>query len=53
MTAQEGFKNSLLECNHEVGADKFVGLGRVDGRFQLQHGTELGMGKLEYKLIEI
>ena len=53
VTAQEGFKNSLLECNHKAGEDKFVGLGRVDGRFQLQHGAQLGMGNLEYKLIEI
>lgn len=53
VTAQEGFHNSLLECNHEKGEDKFQGMGRVDGRFQIIHGEELGMGSRSYKLVEI
>lgn len=53
VTAQEGFRNSLLECNYEKGEDKFQGLGRVDGRFQIIHGEELGMGNRSYNLIEI
>ena len=53
VTAQEGFHNSLLECNHGKGEDKFTALGRVDGRFQINHGEELGMGSRQYELIEI
>jgi len=53
VTAQEGFNHSLLECNHAKGEDKFQGMGRVDGRFQISHAEELGMGSRQYELVEI
>lgn len=51
---QLGFSNTLLSCNHEVGADKFNGLrSHIDGTVQMRHGEEIGMGSREYNLIEI
>ncbi|WP_292379020.1 DUF362 domain-containing protein [Methanosarcina sp. UBA289] len=51
---QKGLVNSSLECNHEAGADKFKGTWpMIDGTHQLKYGEEIGMGRREYKLVEI
>ena len=53
VNAQVGREDSHLKCNHKSGEDKFVGLGRVDGRFQLSHGEILGLGSRKYTLVEV
>ena len=49
---QLGFSESLLSCNCEAGANKFLGLrSHVDGTVQLRYGEEIGMGSRDYELI--
>ncbi|MBN1390390.1 MAG: DUF362 domain-containing protein [Candidatus Thermoplasmatota archaeon] len=51
---QPGFRDSKLKGGWEAGEDKFRGMRpKVDGRIQLRHGEELGLGNLEYELVEI
>lgn len=51
---QFGFKNSLLRRNYKEGEDKFKGVWtKIDGNIQLTYGQKIGMGNLNYNLIEI
>lgn len=51
---QTGFKDSMLNHNHEKGSDKFKGVWEnVDGRIQLVYGEEIGLGVMDYELIPI
>ncbi len=51
---QKGFINSMLHHHHLEGEDKFKGVwNRVDGHVQLQYGQEIGLGNIEYELIDI
>ncbi len=51
---QMGLANSLLQKNHEPGADKFLGVWESTlGNIQLDYGAEIGLGNKEYRLIEI
>lgn len=51
---QFGFKNSLLRRNFEEGEDKFKGVwSKIDGTIQLRYGQEIGLGDMDYELIEI
>ena len=51
---QRGFENSMLQHHHLEGEDKFKGVwGMVDGHVQLRYGQEIGLGKIEYELIDI
>ena len=51
---QKGLVSSSLKCNHEIGTDKFRGTWpMIDGTHQLKYGEEIGVGRREYKLIEI
>ncbi len=51
---QMGLRDSILEENFEIGADKFRSVwGDVDARHQLEYAEEVGVGSSEYKLIKI
>ena len=51
---QRGFENSMLHNHHREGEDKFKGVwDMVDGHLQLRYGQEIGLGNLEYELIDI
>jgi uncharacterized Fe-S center protein len=51
---QCGFKDSLLNHNHEKGKDKFRGLyEKIDGDIQMKYGQEIGLGTMNYELIKI
>jgi uncharacterized Fe-S center protein len=51
---QTGFKNSMLHNHHREGEDKFKGVwDGVDGRLQLRYGQKIGLGNLDYELIDI
>ncbi|MBN1540123.1 MAG: DUF362 domain-containing protein [Candidatus Thermoplasmatota archaeon] len=51
---QPGFRDSKLRGGWEAGGDKFLGMRpKVDGRIQLRHGEELGLGTRDYELLEI
>ena len=51
---QMGLENTLLQKNHEPGADKFLGVWESTlGNIQLDYGEEIGLGNKEYRLIEI
>ncbi|MCW2277234.1 DUF362 domain-containing protein [Heliophilum fasciatum] len=51
---QAGLRHSLLQCNHDHGEDKFRGVwDYVDGTLQFRYGAQIGMGSLDYELIEI
>ena len=51
---QEGFKHSHLKKNYKPGEDKFVGSrDHTQGTIQLTYGQELGLGQIDYELIEI
>ncbi|TYB31437.1 MAG: DUF362 domain-containing protein [Candidatus Mcinerneyibacterium aminivorans] len=51
---QKGFQNSKLKDNHQPGADKFKGLNpKIENILQLKHAADIGLGKLEYDLIEM
>ncbi|MEM2583536.1 MAG: DUF362 domain-containing protein [Candidatus Thermoplasmatota archaeon] len=41
-----------LVCNH-AGKDIFYEIHKIDGKIQLIEGEKVGVGKMEYKLIEI
>ena len=51
---QIGFKNSMLKCNHESGADKFKGVwSNLNGYRQISYGEEIGLGSSDYELIRL
>jgi uncharacterized Fe-S center protein len=51
---QTGLVNSALQINHEIGKDKFMGVWESTiGGIQLDYGEKIGLGKKEYRLIEI
>lgn len=51
---QIGLKNSLLEHHHQTGHDKFRGVWEeVDSRVQLNYAQKIGMGSMNYNLIEL
>jgi hypothetical protein len=51
---QTGLANSALQTNHEGGRDKFQGVWEsTRGNIQMDYGEKIGLGKREYKLIEI
>jgi len=51
---QMGLTNTLLQKNHEPGADKFLGVWESTlGNIQLDYGAEIGLGNKEYRLVEI
>ncbi|HTX61640.1 MAG TPA: DUF362 domain-containing protein [Methanobacterium sp.] len=51
---QKGFKDSMLQHNHERDADKFKGVwGKVDGTIQLEYAQKIGLGSMNYDLIRI
>ena len=51
---QTGLANSALQTNHEQGMDKFLGVWEsTQGNIQMDYGEKIGLGKKEYRLIEI
>ncbi len=49
-----GFENSMLHRHHLEGEDKFTGVwSMVDGHQQLEYGQQIGLGNIEYELIDI
>ena len=51
---QMGLANSLLQKNLEPGEDKFRGVWEnTHGTLQLDYGAWIGLGRKEYRLIEI
>ena len=51
---QTGFKGSLLQSGHAPGEDKFRGAwSYTSGEYQLKAAAELGMGSLEYALVDL
>jgi uncharacterized Fe-S center protein len=51
---QTGMQNSLLMRNHQPGKDKFQGVWEhTNGYYQLKYGAEIGLGNIDYRLIEI
>jgi len=51
---EAGIVNSLLQKNHEPGADKFLGVWESTlGNIQLDYGEKIGLGNKEYRLVEI
>ncbi len=51
---QRGFVNSILHNHYKEGEDKFKGVWeKVDGHVQLRYGQEIGLGNIEYELIDI
>lgn len=51
---QKGFKDSMLHDHHLEGEDKFKGVWKsVDGHVQLNYGQKIGLGNVEYELINI
>lgn len=51
---QKGFKHSLLHGNYEEDADKFKGVWKqVDGVIQLKYAEEIGLGSMDYELIDV
>ncbi len=51
---QMGLAHTLLQKNHEPGADKFLGVWESTmGNIQLDYGAKIGLGNKEYRLIEI
>lgn len=51
---QTGQANSLLQKNHEPGADKFLGVWESTlGNIQVDYGARIGLGNREYRLVEI
>jgi uncharacterized Fe-S center protein len=51
---QKGIKDSMLHKNCDHGADKFRGVWEnVDGTQLLRYSEEIGLGKMDFNLIEI
>ena len=51
---QMGLQNSLLPCNLEPGKDKFKGIWEyTDGMHLLEYAASIGLGNMDYRLIEI
>jgi uncharacterized Fe-S center protein len=51
---QMGLAHTLLQKNHEPGADKFLGIWESTlGNIQVDYGEKIGLGNKEYRLIEI
>lgn len=51
---QIGLENSLLEHHHHPGSDKFTGVwSEVDSRAQLRYAKKIGLGTMNYNLIEL
>lgn len=54
VNAQTGFAHSHLQNNHGPGQDKFKGVWDYsEGEVQLSYAQKLGMGTMEYELVEI
>jgi uncharacterized Fe-S center protein len=53
VNSQEGIVGTLLESGFGKGEDKFRALNKVDWSAQLIHEEKLGLGTLEYDLIEV
>ena len=54
VNARQGNPESALTCNHEPGKDKFKGAwSYTDGEVQFAHAQALGLGQVEYELIDI
>jgi uncharacterized Fe-S center protein len=53
VNAQEGIRGTLLESGFRKGEDKFRALNKVDWSAQLAHAEKLGLGAMEYDLIEV
>jgi uncharacterized Fe-S center protein len=51
---QIGLANSLLQKNREPGKDKFQGVWEnTCGNIQMDYGEKIGLGRKDYRLIEI
>jgi uncharacterized Fe-S center protein len=51
---QIGLANSLLQKNREPGKDKFLGVWEnTCGNIQVDYGEKIGLGRKDYRLIEI
>ena len=51
---QTGLNDTKLEYNHQKGKDKFKGVWEgVEGRIQLLHAEDIGLGTTQYELIKI
>jgi uncharacterized protein len=51
---EKGLKNSELTHNYQEGEDKFKGVWeKVDGTVQLVYGEQVGLGSIDYELINI
>jgi uncharacterized Fe-S center protein len=51
---QIGLQGSLLQRNHEPGADKFKGVWEdTEGLIQIDYGSRIGLGNRNYRLIEV
>ena len=54
VNAKQGDARSSLTCNHDPGKDKFKGAwSYTDGEVQFAHAEALGLGRIEYELIDI
>lgn len=54
VNAEHGRKDSKLKSGFNPGEDKFMGLRpEVDGRIALRYGEKIGLGKKDYKLVEL
>jgi len=54
INAQEGLSCSSLHCNHHPGENKFGGVwDKVNGRYIVEYGQFIGLGSMEYTLVEI
>lgn len=51
---QQGNPNSLLQSHYEPGEDKFKGIREnTNGYHQLSYGEKIGLGIMEYQLIQL
>jgi uncharacterized Fe-S center protein len=54
VNSRTGFHDSRLRCNHAPGEDKFKGIYRQTlGELQFEYAEEIGLGRLDYDLIEV
>lgn len=51
---QIGLESSLMEHSHQKGRDKFRGVWKeVDSKVQLKYAEKIGIGSMDYNLIEL
>jgi uncharacterized Fe-S center protein len=54
VNAQQGFTGTALHKHHDQGKDKFRGIWeQTDGYRQIEYGAEIGLGDMQYHLIEL